>query len=169
MPGLGKIPGLGWLFRARKSEHDKSNLMVFIRPTILHNEADARFKTSEKYSFIQELQRQMASSPVKLLKDEKQPLLPPLPPGPEESLQQPVAPGSERRRTQRQRRPRRPLQAGQWRSNPTSADAAPLDAVAIEPQRGTCRSRSRNATACCSRSASTGVAQRDLSQPAPRR
>jgi general secretion pathway protein D len=95
VPGIGKIPGLGWLFRARKSEHDKSNLMVFIRPTILHNEADARFKTGEKYSYIQELQRQMAASPVKLLKDEKQPLLPPLPPGPEESLEQPAAPGSE--------------------------------------------------------------------------
>jgi general secretion pathway protein D len=93
VPGIGKVPGLGWLFRARKSEHDKSNLMVFIRPTILHNEADARFKTGEKYSYIQEIQRQMAASPVKLLKDEKQPVLPPLPPGPEESIQQPVAPG----------------------------------------------------------------------------
>jgi general secretion pathway protein D len=93
VPGIGKVPGLGWLFRARKSEHDKSNLMVFIRPTILHNEADARFKTGEKYSYIQEIQRQMAASPVKLLKDEKQPLLPPLPPGPEESIQQPGAPG----------------------------------------------------------------------------
>jgi general secretion pathway protein D len=89
VPGIGKVPGLGWLFRARKSEHDKSNLMVFIRPTILHNEADARFKTGEKYSYIQEIQRQMAASPVKLLKDEKQPVLPPLPPGPEESIQQP--------------------------------------------------------------------------------
>ncbi len=93
VPGIGKIPGLGWLFRARKSEHDKSNLMVFIRPTILHNEADARFKTGEKYSYIQEIQRQMAASPVKLLKDEKQPLLPPLPPGPEESIPQPGAQG----------------------------------------------------------------------------
>jgi general secretion pathway protein D len=91
VPGLGKVPGLGWLFRARKSEHDKQNLMVFIRPTILHNAADARFTTGEKYSYIQEMQRQMAASPVKLLKDEKQPMLPPLPPGPEESLPQPAA------------------------------------------------------------------------------
>jgi hypothetical protein len=60
----------------------------------LHNEADARFKTGEKYSYIQELQRQMAAAPAKLMKNEKQPLLPPLPPGPEESLQQPAAPGS---------------------------------------------------------------------------
>ena len=135
VPGIGKIPGLGWLFRARKSEHDKSNLMVFIRPTILHNEADARFKTGEKYSFIQELQRQMAASPVKLLKDEKQPLLPPLPPGPEESQQQPAARARSRRRTRRHRRPRRPLQSRPMAVNPTSEEAAPLDAVAIEPAR----------------------------------
>ena len=93
VPGIGKVPGLGWLFRARKSEHDKSNLMVFIRPTILHNESDARFKTGEKYSYIQEIQRQMAASPVKLLRGEKQPVLPPLPPGPEESIQPPAGSG----------------------------------------------------------------------------
>jgi len=92
VPGIGKIPGLGWLFRAHKSEHDKSNLMVFIRPTILRNATDARFATGEKYSYIQELQRQMAATPAPLLKNEKQPLLPPLPPGPEESL---AAPQSE--------------------------------------------------------------------------
>ena len=89
VPGIGKIPGLGWLFRAHKSEHDKSNLMVFIRPTILRNAADARFTTGEKYSYIQEIQRQMAATPVLLMKNEQQPLLPPLPPlapGPEESL-----------------------------------------------------------------------------------
>ena len=92
VPGIGKIPGLGWLFRAHKSEHDKSNLMVFIRPTILHDAADAHFTTGEKYSYIQELQRQMSAAPV-LLKNEKAPLLPPLPPGPEESLH-PPQPGS---------------------------------------------------------------------------
>jgi general secretion pathway protein D len=118
VPGIGKIPGLGWLFRARKTTHDKSNLMVFIRPTILHNEADARFKTGEKYSYIQEIQRQMAASPVKLLKDEKQPVLPPLPPGPEESIQQPpAAPGSQS--------PQDPTAPAQNSAAPTSSKPAP--------------------------------------------
>ena len=40
----------------------KTNLMVFIRPTILHDEADARFQTSVKYKYIQELQREMNGS-----------------------------------------------------------------------------------------------------------
>ena len=97
VPGIGKIPGLGWLFRAHKSEHDKSNLMVFIRPTILRNAVDARFATGEKYSYIQEIQRQMAATPVVLMKNEQQPLLPPLPPlapGPEESIAPPQQPGN---------------------------------------------------------------------------
>jgi general secretion pathway protein D len=97
VPGIGKIPGLGWLFRAHKSEHNKSNLMVFIRPTILRNAADARFATGEKYSYIQELQRQMAATPILLMKNEQQALLPPLPPlapGPEESLTPPQQPGN---------------------------------------------------------------------------
>jgi general secretion pathway protein D len=113
VPGIGKIPGLGWLFRAHKSEHNKSNLMVFIRPTILHNAVDARFATGQKYSYIQELQRQMAATPVKLMRDEQQPVLPPLPPlppGPEESIQ-PQQPAN----TAPQAAPQGPADGGQPR------------------------------------------------------
>jgi general secretion pathway protein D len=109
VPGIGRIPGLGWLFRAHKSQHDKSNLMVFIRPTILRDAADARFTTGEKYSYIQEIQRQMAAKSVPLMKREKQPLLAPLPPGPEESL--PAQPGD----TAPQTAPQEPADGGQPR------------------------------------------------------
>jgi general secretion pathway protein D len=37
VPVLGRVPGLGWLFRARRTERVKTNLMVFIRPTILRD------------------------------------------------------------------------------------------------------------------------------------
>jgi len=84
VPGIGKIPGLGWLFRARSTNHDKSDLMVFIRPTILKNRKDARFQTTAKYQLVQELQRQMAQSPVRLMKNEPHPELPPFPEGPPE-------------------------------------------------------------------------------------
>jgi general secretion pathway protein D len=57
--------------------------MVFIRPTILRNAEDARFQTGQKYRYIQDLQRQMANSDVKLMKNEPQPSMPPLPPAPE--------------------------------------------------------------------------------------
>ncbi len=79
VPGLGRIPGLGWLFRSRTTDRAKTNLMVFIRPTILSNPADARFQTNTKYRYIQDLQRQTADDPVRLLREFDRPLLPPLP------------------------------------------------------------------------------------------
>jgi general secretion pathway protein D len=85
VPGLGRIPGLGWLFRARKTDHMKKNLMVFIRPTILRNREDARFQTGQKYRYVQELQRQMAEDRVRLMRNEEQPSMPPLPPNVEET------------------------------------------------------------------------------------
>jgi general secretion pathway protein D len=79
VPGLGSIPGLGWLFRARKTDSKKTNLMVFIRPVILRDAEDARFQTNAKYRYIQDLQRELANSPVRLLRNEPRPVLPPLP------------------------------------------------------------------------------------------
>jgi len=90
VPGLGKIPGLGWLFRARKTEHTKTNLMVFIRPTILRNGEDARFQTGQKYRSVQELQREMAADKVRLMRNEPQPTLPPLPPSFDEGTPAPT-------------------------------------------------------------------------------
>jgi general secretion pathway protein D len=80
VPGLGKIPGLGWLFRSRTSDRSKTNLMVFIRPTILSSDgADARFLTNSKYRYIRDLQQQMAEDPVMLMREFERPQLPPLP------------------------------------------------------------------------------------------
>jgi general secretion pathway protein D len=80
VPGLGRIPGLGWLFRSRTSDRTKTNLMVFIRPTILSSDgADARFLTNSKYRYIRDLQRQMAEDPVMLMREFERPQLPPLP------------------------------------------------------------------------------------------
>jgi general secretion pathway protein D len=79
VPGLGRIPGLGWLFRGRKTDRKKTNLMVFIRPTILRDAADARFETGAKYRYIQDLQRQVAEGRVPLMRDVDRPELPPLP------------------------------------------------------------------------------------------
>jgi len=97
VPGLGRIPGLGWLFRARKTERVKTNLMVFIRPTILHDETDARFQTSAKYKYIQELQREMNGSNKPLIRGGDRPELPafPEPPPAKENLPAPAANGSE--------------------------------------------------------------------------
>jgi general secretion pathway protein D len=82
VPGLGRIPGLGWLFRKRTTNREKTNLMVFIRPTILRDAADARFQTNAKYRYIQDLQREMAQDPVQLMRNETRPTVPPLPESP---------------------------------------------------------------------------------------
>ena len=78
VPGLGRIPGLGWLFRARKTDRKKQNLMVFIRPMILRNAEDARFQSNAKYRYIEDLQREMADDPVRLMRSDDRPQLPPL-------------------------------------------------------------------------------------------
>lgn len=82
VPGLGRIPGFRWLFRARDAERLKTNLMVFIRPTILRDSAAARFETNAKYQYLRDLQLEAAEEPIPLLRDEERPLLPELPAAP---------------------------------------------------------------------------------------
>lgn len=52
VPLLGRIPLLGALFRADKTTLTKTNLMVFIRPTILRDDQQAAFQTDAKYNYI---------------------------------------------------------------------------------------------------------------------
>jgi general secretion pathway protein D len=37
VPGLGKIPGLGWLFSSETKNHDKTELVVLITPRVIEN------------------------------------------------------------------------------------------------------------------------------------
>ena len=46
------MPGIGPLFRSRGKANAKTNLMVFIRPSIVRNSEDARMTTSQKYRYI---------------------------------------------------------------------------------------------------------------------
>jgi general secretion pathway protein D len=52
IPFLGDLPVLGNLFKSRGRQRDKTNLMVFIRPTILRSAADARAMTDRRYGYI---------------------------------------------------------------------------------------------------------------------
>lgn len=81
VPGLGDIPLLGNLFRFRKSNVVKRNLMVFLRPVILRD-ADAESALSqEKYNFLRAEQIRAAGNRENLIKKDL-PLLPELPPLP---------------------------------------------------------------------------------------
>jgi general secretion pathway protein D len=79
VPVLGKIPGLGWLFRARKTDRVRSNLMVFIRPRILRDSGDATTATSGKYEELRQRQEEASQDPVRLMREETHPVLEPLP------------------------------------------------------------------------------------------
>jgi general secretion pathway protein D len=52
IPFLGDIPVLGNLFKSKGRARAKTNLMVFIRPTILRSAEDARAMTDRRYSYI---------------------------------------------------------------------------------------------------------------------
>lgn len=52
VPVLGDIPLLGELFRSRSRSRGKTNLMVFIRPTILRTPEDARAIAERRYGYV---------------------------------------------------------------------------------------------------------------------
>lgn len=54
VPLLGDIPLLGWLFKSKSVTQVKSNLMVFLRPTIVNNSGVSRDITTEKFNGIWE-------------------------------------------------------------------------------------------------------------------
>ncbi|MGE4324164.1 MAG: type II secretion system secretin GspD [Sphingobium sp.] len=58
IPLLGDIPGLGELFKSRSRSRTKTNLMVFIRPTILRSKDDARRLTQQRYGYVRSMQLQ---------------------------------------------------------------------------------------------------------------
>ena len=52
IPLLGDIPVLGNLFRSRARTRAKTNLMIFIRPTILRTAADGRALAERRYGYL---------------------------------------------------------------------------------------------------------------------
>ncbi|OQW72867.1 MAG: type II secretion system protein GspD [Proteobacteria bacterium ST_bin13] len=52
IPLLGDIPGLGQLFRSRAKQRTKTNLTIFIRPTIIRNAEDTRRATEQRYGYL---------------------------------------------------------------------------------------------------------------------
>lgn len=78
VPVLGSIPLLGALFRSQKTEKIKTNLMIFIRPTILRDSAQTAFETNQKYNMIRDIQRGSEGQDIQLMPGRQRPMLPPL-------------------------------------------------------------------------------------------
>jgi general secretion pathway protein D len=116
VPLLGSIPILGNLFKTRSTTKHKTNLMVFIRPTILLDGDQVAVETSAKYNYLREQQRRITGGKAEMLPGEYQPMLPPL-----ESLQPP--PGAPRARGYK--RNQAPKPGAPTTSAPPAAGAAP--------------------------------------------
>ncbi len=52
VPGLGDMPGLGGLFRSKGKTRTKTNLMVFIRPTILRTSEEMREISARRFESV---------------------------------------------------------------------------------------------------------------------
>jgi general secretion pathway protein D len=78
VPILGSIPLIGELFKTRSGNKEKRNLMLFIRPTIIRDGAQAAIETNAKYNVVRNQQLQRRKGKVTLLPGERQPLLPPI-------------------------------------------------------------------------------------------
>ncbi len=76
VPGLGRIPIIGNLFRSRETSHVKRNLMAFIEVRILRDAATAVIQTSEKYNYMRNLQLQQPEK-IQLMPTRKRPTLVP--------------------------------------------------------------------------------------------
>lgn len=79
VPLLGDLPLLGNLFKSRRSTKVKSNLMVFIQPSIIRDAAYFNATSSAKYNYMRGLQTKQREKGVNLLPDTDAPILPEYP------------------------------------------------------------------------------------------
>jgi general secretion pathway protein D len=76
VPFLGDIPLFGGLFRNNSTTVTKSNLMVFLRATIIRDDKAMAGATGEKYRYIRDQQIKAKASASYLLDEKILPLLP---------------------------------------------------------------------------------------------
>ena len=82
VPGLGDIPLLGGLFRYKKRTHVKTNLMVFLRPTIVRDNEESVNLAADRYDYIRNTQLNSLTDKSGMLPDNDLPSMdaPKLPP-----------------------------------------------------------------------------------------
>jgi len=80
VPLFGDIPVLGALFQYKTRARSKTNLMVFLRPTVLRDSDSAGTLTGERYEYIIGQQRALKPAVTPPLPDvDNPPVLPPRP------------------------------------------------------------------------------------------
>lgn len=61
VPGLSTLPVVGGLFRSTSRQRGRTNLMVFIRPTIIRSPADAQALAADRWGYMR--QQQLTNAP----------------------------------------------------------------------------------------------------------
>lgn len=79
VPVLGDIPWLGGLFRYKSRSLKKTNLMIFLRPTLVRDSQRANAYSGERYDYIVGEQIKAQPKHDAVLPDMESPLLPPRP------------------------------------------------------------------------------------------
>ena len=78
VPGLGDIPVVGNLFKYQTTKREKTNLMVFLRPTLMRTAEQNMNIASDRYDYIRGQQIQGRPQPTIVLPDLGTPTIPPL-------------------------------------------------------------------------------------------
>jgi general secretion pathway protein D len=84
VPGLGRVPVLGNLFRYDNRKRVKTNLLVFLRPVVLRNAEASYGITADRYDYIRQLQGNATVTRHELIPERQfQPtVISPMPPRP---------------------------------------------------------------------------------------
>ena len=80
VPLLGDIPFLGALFRSESRSRKRSNLMVFLRPVVMRDQASSNKISLDRYDFIRAQQERGQPPQSTILRINEAPLLPQLSP-----------------------------------------------------------------------------------------
>ena len=78
VPGLGDIPGLGWLFRNESRTRSKANLMVFLRPIVVRDASATEALSNNRYQQMMGVQNSSQPSSNILLDTGGAAKLPPI-------------------------------------------------------------------------------------------
>ena len=79
VPGLGDIPGLGWLFKSETRSRTKSNLMVFLRPVVVRDANATEALSNNRYQQMLGLQHNAQPPQNAILDTGGAPIMPALP------------------------------------------------------------------------------------------
>lgn len=78
VPGLGSIPWLGNLFKYRTRTHAKTNLMVFLRPSVVRNTEQSNDLAADRYDFIRNIEVASEPDETSVMPKMESPLVPEL-------------------------------------------------------------------------------------------